>query len=342
MMIPPDTLCEFLATQFNQLAEGIAAYWIQTDSSRSKLCLGIEKALANLPILAVAVDGGEFSDPDGVMDALNRVMAGQRAWFTAERRQQIAASQRLVVVLVSYRRLGLQISSPVTLPEWFPSWPGNHLMVRIQDLSSDVDSLMSDQNVPIGAVRAGLWALEKAFRGRIRSVRMRNQTAADALWARIRREESAADSLERLLSASESAEAKISDANMFRPGAIDNHYIVSRIFRLWLKSSPDELHKVATSLAQALGLEEPECVPREFSFAALIARPASPKIGDISNSVLLCRCAVISVANAIQLSTAAAHAGDYPRFPYLLLHEYAKDIARSCDVVARALASLGE
>ena len=325
-MIPVVKLCEFLREQFKEASDGIVAYWLQTPTSRSALCEEILGATTDVPVLPVAVDGGEFLDPDGVMDALSQVLIRQKNWFTGVRREQIARERRLIIVLVSYRSLGLQISSPVTLPEWFPAWPGHNLMCKIHDLGSEVNSLISDPDLPIPTLRSALWSLERALRDRIGMQHEKDSRACDSLWARIKSEK-LSESIDSLLADSKRAESEISDPKMFRPGASDNRFVVSRLFRLWLKASPDELHKIATSLANALGLDDTASVPREFSFAALLARPPSPKLSDTSNSVVLCRSAVTSMAHAMQLSTAAAHAADYPRFPYVLISEM-REISR--------------
>jgi hypothetical protein len=340
-LIPTDVLRDYCTRAFLSQPEGITAYWVKSLGSRRQLCRDMCEGIGDVPLLPIAVEAGQFQDADGVIDDLNSSLRRCADWFDGARRAAIAKERRLTLLLVSRRALGVpQLSSPVELPDWFPVWAGHFLTVTIRDITSTVDTWLSNPAINIGAIRESMALLEDALSSRLLEAYETDSRAASSLWDRIQIDDKASDTFPGLIESSRRALRDLTELSAFRPGAADGRLVVARLFRLWLKSSPDELHKVSVALARALALDESRVTTRVLSLASLLTRPVSPPLSQLSAEVLFCRNLIIALAHGSQFSTAAAHAADYPRFPFLLLDEYAQDISRSCVAAAQAIRSL--
>ena len=121
-----------------------------------------------------------------------------------------------------------------------------------------------------------------------------------------------------IVEAAQNYHTKVSDAAGFRPGgSAESPALVSKIYRHWWKASPDTLHDVAKKLAAGLALTDD--IGRDYCIATLLTRTASPQLSATESRVVFSRNLLVSVGNAMQISNACAHAGDYPRSPILLL-----------------------
>lgn len=338
-MLDAQVVIDFLKRTFDEGGEGVSAHWVETEQSRSEFCDTVAAGISHLPILAAPVNSGEFQDANGIIDDLAQVLERHRAWFDPDRRAMIARQNRFTILLISRRPLNVpQISSPVQLPDWFPVWPSNLLTVTIRNITNSVDLSIGDPLVPIGLIGTALLDLEQALQSRLRWIQANHPGASSPLWARTSTDKGALGSMDKQLDAAEAAWRDVSDPCKFRPGGgPESPFLISRIFRLWWKSSPNDLHALSIDLASALCLSGEVSVPKIYSLATLLSRTAKPPLSQTPVGVTFCRNAIVSLANAMQLSTAAAHAGDYPRFPAVLTTSFLQDVAGSCQRTAMAL-----
>lgn len=339
-MLSTQVIAEHLRRLHLERTQDIAAYWLEEATSRSELASQLSQRLVDLAILVVTVPKGAFDDPNGIIDDLSKVIEDNFGWFTEENRKLVIGTQKLSLVLLSKRPLGLpQISSPVTLPDWFPLWPSRLLTVKIQSITDSIDISIGSSSVPIPAINASMHALESELGRRLLTVHQRAPGLQSKLRGRLQASKASGD-IAALASASQSLIAK-TDPEDFRPGgAVTSTYVVSHLFRLWWESSQNDLHSLSSDLAEALEVNAPANCPAQFSLASLLTRTVKPKLADTPSGVTFSRNLVVSVAHSIQFTNAAHHGGDYPNFPALLTISYAHDLARSCRSAAEALSRL--
>jgi hypothetical protein len=339
-MLTVDVIADHVRRLHMGRARDIAAYWLEEPASRSELAQQLSSRLASLPILVATVPKGAFDDPNGVIDDLSRLIEDNSGWFTEVNRNSIIRDEKFSFVLLSKRPLGVpQISSPVTLPDWFPLWPGKLLLVRIQSITESIDISIGSSEVPISEVNSSMHALEGALGFRLLQVFRRAPALSARLRARLQASKVSGD-VATLVANSQAALAKLAPGD-FRPGGgINSTYIVSQLFRLWWESSHNELHALSADLAQALDIHANSNCPAQFCLASMLTRTVKPKLSETPPGVTFSRNALVSLAHSIQFTNAAHHGGDYPNFPAVLTISYAQDLARSCRSAADCLSSL--
>lgn len=319
---------------------GVAAYWLEEAASRSELVSQLATSLTGLSILTAAVQRGSFDDPNGIIDDLAKLISDNSAWFGDGNRASIIKEEKFSLVLVSKRPLGVpQISSPVTLPDWFPLWPSRLLTVKIQSITDSVDISVGSPEIPIGQINASLFSLEEALCARLFSVFRTTPDVSAKLRARLGGSKGQVD-LMGLVTQSEAGRA-IGAPKDFRPGgAATSPYLVSYLFRLWWDCSHSGFHGLAVDIADSLGIYPTSTIDAQYSLASLLTRTVKPKLSDTPRGVTFARNALVSLSHSIQFSNAAHHGGDYPNFPAVLTISYAQDLARSCQCAADVLSAL--
>ncbi len=322
-----------------EAARGIRAYWLEVSSPRSRFVADLSAELADLPVLVLPVSTGEFEDPNGMSDDLNGVLNRCRDWFSHEHVDLVIREERLSIVLVSKRPLGVpQISSPVELPDWFPVWPGHLLSVTIERVNDSVGVSIGSNDVPISDLKGALFDLEGALRDRLEHVYRSSQDSWARLCAHPGTGWSASDFAARVFQDSRSL---VGERRDFRPGGgRESPYIVSFLHRMWCDCSHNGLHAIACDLADALAIGGRGSVPLQFSLPSLVARPFKPPLADTPRGIVFSRNVILLSAQSIQLCNAASHADGYPRFPAILTIGYVSHLAQSCSDAARYLSDI--
>ncbi|QPF76185.1 hypothetical protein G8A07_26835 [Roseateles sp. DAIF2] len=339
-MMNVQVIADYLRNLHVQRDVAVAAYWLEEAASRSELVSQLSALLSDLPVLIAAVPKGAFDDPNGIIDDLAKTISDNAEWFGEEKRTAITRDEKFSLVLVSKRALDVpQLSSPVTLPDWFPQWPGELLTVTIKSVTDAIDISFASADIPVASINASLHALESALCARLDSVLRRAPTAAASLRARLGGSKGPVD-LIQLISQSEEKRRSVAPAD-FRPGgSASGEYLVSRLFSQWWECSHKDLHRLAVDIAEALDIHTGSKVEAQHSLASLLTRTVRPKLAETPPGVTLARNAIVSLAHAIQFTNAVHHAGDYPNFPAALTISYAKDLSRSCKRAADALSTL--
>jgi len=340
-MLNPQVISDYLKKLHQSRNSGVAAYWLEEAASRSELASQLSSHLAGLAILTAAVPKGSFNDPNGIIDDLAKMISDQSGWFETHNRQAIIQEQKFSLVLISKTPLGVpQISSPVTLPDWFPLWPSRLLTVNIQSITDLVDISVGSPDIPMVLINASLHSLEVALCARFSLVFHRAPQVSNKLCARFGGSKGPAD-LMRMIAQSEEERRKNKSTNDFRPGgSAVSAYLVSHMFRQWWECSHSGLHGLAVDIANALDIHSSSEVEAQYSLASLLTRTAKPKLSETPYGVTFASNALVSLSHAIQFTNAAHHAGEYPNFPAVLTVSYAQDLARSCRCAADTLLSL--
>ena len=339
-MLNAQSISDYLKHRHCSRKSGIAAYWLDAANSRSELVSSISSLTSGLPILTVAVPKGAFDDPNGISDDLVRTISDNVKWFCEKNRNSIVRERKFSLVLISKRPLNIpQLSSPVTLPDWFPLWASTLLTATIESITNSVDISLASPDIPIASINSSLHELEIALCDRLEDVYKKAPSAATPLLIRIGGKKGAAD-LALLVNQSKIYRDKTSPAD-FRPGgSAKSHFLVSHLFRQWWECSHNDLHSLAVDFADALGIQSSTAIETQYALSTLLTRTVKPPLSETPPGVTFARNVLVSLSHVIQLTNATHHAGDYPNFPALLTINFARDLDRSCKCAADALVAM--
>jgi hypothetical protein len=338
-VIPASNVAGFLRREFATQECLVAAYWAVCSDSRQHYCDELQSLTADLPILPIPVEKRSFEDPDGVQDDLVAALSSMERWFTADRRSQIESHRKIMVVLVSRRRLRIpQLSSPCALPQWFPLWPGHELNIKVDSLEIRARFSLDDSSFETRRVNEALMALETAIQRVLRGVIVERRVELPPRSRSVFFGDDRNLDFDTLAKAEEALRL-VTSPSAFRPsGDARSAFMVSKIYRLWWRTRPDDLHELSKNVATALCIYE-KPINRNFSLLSLLVRPFEPKLSETADGVVFARNLIVSIVHAMQVSTACAHAGDYPQFQWTPTASYFDQIAASCSVSAADLVS---
>lgn len=336
-MFSPSTLSAYIRRLHNERSAGISAYWVEETGSRTELALALSQDLSDIAVMPAIVKGGDFDDANGIIDDLARTIEGNRSWFTEQMRNAVIRDQKFSLALISKAPLGVpQLSSPVSLPDWFPAWPERLITVNITSIAHSIDLSLASPDVPISLINSSLLELERALCERLSFVLNTDAGKLSPLFVRAGGSGGAPDPAKILTKARSEAAAREPDE--FRPGGgAESPYVVSMLFRLWWNCSLGDLHQLSQVLAEALDIAGDGAIEAQYSLGSLLTRTTKPPLSKTPPGVTFARNALVSLSHAIQFTNAAHHAGDYPNFPAQLTITYARDIARSCKAAADML-----
>ena len=339
-MLSSKTIADSLLDFHKRQTEIIEAFWIESSNSRQTLASELEALIGDHPILIAAVASGQFTDPNGVVDELSLTIEENEKWFSTERRSWVIRDQKFSIVLVSKRALGVpQISSPVTLPEWFPLYPGRLLTTNIKSIKWDISLSLASSDIPEAAINSAIFDLEAALGARLSSALQATHHAIASLETAINCHPKAPKSIGDLLrSSSEGIRSRTGDE--FRPGgAIDSGFIVSHLARLWRDCPPKDRHSLAATVSTALNLDNVNSMPSQLALTSLLTRGKESFLTTPS-SVMFCRNLMGVLSDVVQFINAKHHADEFPQFPAVLTIAFARELANSCKSAASALKAL--
>lgn len=338
-MLSPDTIAASLIRFHQQQTEKIEVFWIEATSSRQQLAAELTTRFAGLPMLVALVNKNRFHDANGVSDDLNLTIQENEAWFTPENRELMGDRQKFSMVLVSKRPLGIpQLSSPVTLPDWFPQWPCEILIAEVKSVFSAITLSLGSPDIPQSAINSALFELEQALCHRLQVVAQSMPIAANALMSVVGIGAAPVNVTELIASSSQGLQAR--NGSEFRPGgAIDSGFIVSHFARVWRDCQPMQRHNLATHASAALGLSPASSVDPQYSLTALLSR-GKEKFPAIPAHITFSRNLMVTVSDVVQFVNGIHHADEFPQFPAVLTITFAKDLANSCRTAASTLGQL--
>ena len=179
-----------------------------------------------------------------------------------------------------------------------------------------------------------LYNCDQALMVRIQEALKTDHRQVQALWDRIRRPDE--NDLVLVLQGIDKTLNDIRNSTDFRPSASRNATMVGRLWFAANSISPDKLPRVAKALARALRADQLDIGNDVTTLMAVLNRPTQ-LIGDrgIRWSFHL----IVTLRNACQLVTAAAHADQYPMFPDVLLRTTSLDLRRFLDEAISILES---
>lgn len=338
-MLSPDTIADSLLRFHQQQTEKIEVFWIEATSPRQTLVADLAARLAMHPIMVAPVAPNRFQDANGVSDDLSLTIQENEAWCTSKARELIAEHQRFSLVLVSKRPWGIpQLSSPVSLPDWFPQWPGEILVANVQSMYAAITLSLGSTDIPQAAINSALYELERALCHRLQAVANSTPTAANALMGMVGTGVAPTNVVDLIASSSRGLQAR-SDSE-FRPGgSIDSGFIVSHFARVWRDCQPTNRHTLAIHASAAMGLHAASNIDAQYGLTALLSR-GKEKFTATPAHITFSRNLMVVVSDVVQFVNGIHHADEFPQFPAVLTITFAKDLAASCRTAASALRRL--
>lgn len=339
-MLSPPTIADSLRGFHQEQDEDIEAFWIESTSSRQRLATELQSLIADLPILVTTVVRDRFTDPNGIVDDLSLTINENQAWFTPERRKLVIRDRKFSIVLVSKRPLGVpQISSPVSLPDWFPLWPERLLMANITSVLSSITISLASQDIPQAAINNALFALEQSLCNRLEAVLRSAPSASEPVMKVVAGGTSTPTKLADLISSSRKGLLSRT-GDEFRPGgAADSDFIVSQLARIWRDSHPKDRQTLAARTAEALGMSETSAIDIQFSLTALLTR-GKEKLVTVPQHITFTRNLLVTVSDVVQFINGIHHADEFPQFPAVLTITFATELANSCHKATRTIDAL--
>jgi hypothetical protein len=338
-MLSPDTIADSILRFHRQQTDEIEVFWIEATISRQQLVADLAARLAGHPIMVAPVAPNRFQDANGVSDDLSLTIQDNQAWCTTQARELVAEHRRFSLVLVSKRPLGIpQVSSPVSLPDWFPQWPGKILVANVQSVFAAITLSLGSPDIPQAAINSALFELEHALCHRLRVVAGLAPTAADALMGVVGTGAAPTNVADLIASSSQGLQAR--SGLEFRPGgSIDSGFIVSHFARVWRDCQPTNRHALASHASAAMGLSPVSGIDAQYGLTALLSR-GKEKFTATPAHITFSRNLMVTVSDVVQFVNGIHHADEFPQFPAVLTITFAKDLAASCRAAASALGRL--
>lgn len=291
-------------------SETLRVFWVRAEtSSRGELAQEIRGLADGQGPVPLIIREPIFMSANALLSDMNRLIDSNRVVFEE---LLSTSSRRVNIVLLARDEFQLpQVSSPVRLPRWFPGIGGLEIHVRIADLFTRAESgLLNAEEARTGHIAELFAQIEFDLVGRMDKLHrdgcdlsqflgILNSASKDQLGG--------APEASRVFSESLAA---ITDRRAYRPSLKSASTPASRIIKLVLKSSPDDLGTHAKALARGLYFSSVSLVsPPMF---AVLLRPTSALTIPERNAHTL----MVSLYQAYQFLTGAAHAADIRNFQF--------------------------
>jgi hypothetical protein len=215
-----------------------------------------------------------------------------------------------------------QLSSPVMLPGWFPAIGGQTVTCLIQDLWAVASVPCNAPEVKIGELCSLCFEVEGELLECISRHHAAERRDSDRLHQSFRDCDLAGGSMASFLELVATGRSRILDPSSYCPSARAGDSILAWVLRYVGRSSPEKLHKGGRALWEAVGGSNAACAPPQVPLVTLFPRPTTQIAADIAWA----RNMLVALYAASQLTTAAAHADSYGRYPVQLLRSASHDL----------------
>lgn len=288
----------------------IGAYWFECGSERQKAAaelLAVECQACIVPLLPKR----GFDNANALLSDLADLLDAERANVEGRVVAAEHAGQAIGLVLVSRTRL-LEplISSPVTLPSWFPYAGGTTTSIELIDIASSAYGTLQREAGTILRLQALNYELQGVLIERLRAVHSRNHNQTAKLFGQLLATgERASD----FLAAAWEDHGKQS-ASGFRVVATPSAKgLLGRVVNRVGKCSPEQLPSFGAALFEALEIGDAEAGGLYEPLFAVAMRSTNKEV-ESAKRLRVSRNAVLTLYWSSQIVTAAAHAGEYGEF----------------------------
>ena len=308
-------------------------FWVRVSRDRDDFKRELIRQRAQSPVVPWVLRKATLQNANSVMSDIVEILNDAREEIEAV---QDAAVKSGGVDLILLGRADLKLadtSSPIRLPDWFPVAPGQTPAVLISDLTWSTRVPLSDPTLALDDLRRILHDVDHALTDRLQVSLEIDHRCTNSLWDRIcpKGDEKIGDELK---SAKTRLHEEGSNPTDYRPSTA--HGKLTVVSRLWAhanSNAPDEVQKTAKALADGLRIQDSDVDRDDASLAAVLNRPSN----RMDPRVQWAFCLIVTVRGACQLVTAAAHAGEYPRFGAQLLQATSYDLRSFLDDAAAKL-----
>jgi hypothetical protein len=226
------------------------------------------------------------------------------------------AQSRAAVVILARSGFDLpQVSSPASLPLWFPGHSGELVLVGVVSTAVAVTAGMNANEARMHELQELLHACELALTRRLRIVALNEPAAGQALFIRIRTKAEEPDDWVKFITSAEEHLMGIRNASAYRPSASSCNSVLARLLRRRTTDTSLDIDKVAADMAAALKLCKCDDSPDDSILAALwfsVTQRHTEEHRVVRNIVS-------TMFGAHQFSNCAAHADNYPEYCVELL-----------------------
>lgn len=309
----------------------LRVFWVRVSRDRDAFKRELIRRRGQSSFVPWVLRKATLQNPNSVMSDVVEILNDAREEIEAVRDAAVEAGG---VDLVLLGRADLKLadtSSPILLPDWFPVAPGQTPAVLIRDLTWSTRVPLSDPTLALDDLRRILHDVDHALTDRLQASLETDHRCANSLWNQIRRNgENIADELKRM----KTRLNEVSNPTAYRPSRARGKPTV--IGLLWAHASsraPDAVQRTAKALADGLHMEDDDVDRDDTSLAAVLNRRSSRMDPRAQWAFSL----IVTVRDACQLVTAAAHADEYPRFGAQLLQATSHDLRSFLDDAAAKL-----
>jgi hypothetical protein len=290
--------------------------WCWTTESRSIFATQLNDEICDLPAVALVARGVRFRDPNSVLDDFVALLEDHRDEVLAGL-AGVNESLRVVVIVSRSAMCLPQLSSPAILPDWLPGG-GRTIEVCIDDVTLTATVPLNSVAMDVPGLAADLFEWDVVATDRLQGVCAANKDKLHGLFDRIARpDEKVADFLNKARSFLDD----VQNPEGYRPSAKAGSSLVSRLWSATQAEAPDSRGRLGGALATALGLADQAFPPEPL--VAVLGRSSTPlPHGPKRYGMAL----LGGIAAACQLTTASAHADDYPSFPAALQQTVSYDL----------------
>jgi len=322
--ISPERLAQVVLDRLFRQQYPVCGYWYEVRGDRDRYAEDLRLHLAGRPVVALVVRDALFDNPDAMLTEFVNLISRNRDAFDRQLNSLDTRPDKCGVVLLTRRAPAMpQISSPATMPGWFPQVGGRTISVILEDLTWSGDAPLDCEEATVPEVCARLFTVDGVLLNRLSAVHSRSRASTDALWSRLEGE--GPHAFGDFLAAAATFRDGVGNAASFRPDARAGSTFVARIWRTMQHTAPESVGRLAEALANALDLPEPIGHSWYQTMVSVLSRPASPSPSErraFASNILR------TVAVSAQFITVAAHADAYASYPVPLIRSLSFDLRR--------------
>lgn len=329
--LSPQHFARYVRQALRDVAD-FAAFWYRVNGHRHDYANALAAELTSEPVVVLHVRDVRFDNPNALLDDLVALIERNRA---ACESAVPPSADRCAVVLLARTELSLpHVSSPVQLPEWFPVLGGTVVTTRIVDVTWIATAPLNCAEACIPELSSTLYRVEHALINRLTLTHNRDKATTNSLLDHIRNNES--EGFADILALARVAIGSVANSQGYRPSLRTADGLVARLWRCAQTQNPDSLGRVAKALAAALHVPAETTWPPE-TLAAVLRRPTN-RVEDVNRRFTFSL--IATIAAGLQLTTAAAHADDYPALPVALIRTTSYDLRRALDEAEAVIVDL--
>lgn len=323
---PPNRVAATIARLCVAATAPLNAFWLCLAGDRNAYAQNLQPLIGDRGMAVLIVREEGFDNPNALMVELVRLLERNRAAFLAALARPRSDPDHVGVVLLARRELGMgQGTSPVTWPEWVPNVGCRETTCYITDITRRVEVPLNAEEIDLGRLGSGLYAVERALLRRLVAVQRRTPTAHQAFFSAIAKRTDAG--WLGFLSKAKHEADQVRAVQSYRPSAKTGSSIVCRLWHFHQNRASKEVLAAATALAAALDLPPDE--PTEAWWAGLPTVLARWPGKTQPRAERFCRHVIVTIAAAFQYITSAAHSDSYPQYPINLLGSVIDDLYRA-------------